>query len=967
MSRFFLLLFLIPVIVIGQNTIGLPDVLHYNKQSYTAGLQNWDIKQDKNGLIFIANNEGLLCFDGNYWSTYSLPNKTIVRSLEITDDGRIYVGGQDEMGYFTPSTSGKLQYTSLTPLIPAKDQTFGDVWDIISTQKDVFFRSPGKIFKLSQRTIETYYPSSEWGFLGKCNGTVIAQDYKSGLMTFRNQQWQPIESSNSIPSNVPVTGILEISPQESIVTTLKGEIFKMSGNTLKKIPCNALTNERIYTTSLINQNWIAIGTSNSGLFIIDYNGNVIQQFSKKDGLQNNNVLCVFSDRQKNLWLGLNNGIDMIAYNSAIKQINPLLQDGSGYAAIVYENKLFIGTSNGLFNVPIQNNASDLSFTKGEFSLIPSTKGQTWNLSEINNTLLLGHHEGAFAIKGNNITPLSNLEGFWNFTPLSNTYPSAKIIAGNYKGLIQFDFNNNKNFIQSAQIPNFNESCRFVAIDQQENIWVSHPYHGVYKIPKINNEYKDIEVYTQKNGLPSSLNNHVYKIKNQLLVATEKGIYNYDANKNLFTPSDYYQKLLGNKSIRYLKEDEAGNIWFIHEKQIGVVDYSEKNPKVIELPELTGKMLSGFEFIYSINNQNILLGGEKSFFHINYEKYKQNKPLMAIHIKTVKINDINDSLIYGGFSESTNGNNKSLPKKNINHNWKSISFSFSAPVYGYESNIEYSYQLEGYEETWSNWSKLTEKEFTNLPAGNYTFHVKARSNFGNESNIASYSFTILPPWYQTIWARLLYLASALLLLFYYYTRQKKKFILQQTKHQDEQQKLQYIFELEKNKSESELVALGKEKLEAEINFKNSELASSAMHLVKKGELLSKIKADLSKIIKEIENPHAIGELKKMIKSLGEDDNMDKEWESFSKHFDKVQSDFLIELKEKHTTITGNELKLSAYLRMNLSTKEIAQLMNISVRGVEISRYRLRKKLGIPTEISLFDYLAAIQRKDKPENG
>jgi DNA-binding CsgD family transcriptional regulator len=141
----------------------------------------------------------------------------------------------------------------------------------------------------------------------------------------------------------------------------------------------------------------------------------------------------------------------------------------------------------------------------------------------------------------------------------------------------------------------------------------------------------------------------------------------------------------------------------------------------------------------------------------------------------------------------------------------------------------------------------------------------------------------------------------------------------------------------------------------------------MHLVKKGELLSKIKADLSKIIKEIENPHAIGELKKMIKSLGEDDNMDKEWESFSKHFDKVQSDFLIELKEKHATITGNELKLSAYLRMNLSTKEIAQLMNISVRGVEISRYRLRKKLGIPTEISLFDYLAAIQRKDKPENG
>ena len=152
-----------------------------------------------------------------------------------------------------------------------------------------------------------------------------------------------------------------------------------------------------------------------------------------------------------------------------------------------------------------------------------------------------------------------------------------------------------------------------------------------------------------------------------------------------------------------------------------------------------------------------------------------------------------------------------------------------------------------------------------------------------------------------------------------------------------------------------------KLESDIDFKNSELASSAMHLVKKGELLSKIKSELTLIMRSYDNPQATGEIKKLLKSLGEDENIDKEWEAFSKHFDRVHNDFLTALKQKHPNITPTELKLSAYLNMNLSSKEIAQLMNISLRGVEISRYRLRKKLEIPTELSLFDYMVSVVNK------
>lgn len=961
-----LILFCLPLKLLSQNTIGLPDVINYSKQAYSAGLQNWDIRQDKNGIIYLANNEGLLSFDGRNWNLYALPNKTIVRSVEIGLDNKIYVGGQDELGYFSPAANGLLQYHSLTQFIPAKDKSFSDVWDIIAYKKDIFFRSPTKIFRFSNESVATFYPASEWGYLGICDGRLYAQDYETGLMTFENDAWNPLPVKSELPVDDAVTGILPMQKDSALITTLKHGLFVLSKTGITKLPSanNPLfENERIYASTAINSEWVALATSNSGVYIIDLKGNVIQRFSKTEGLQNNNVLSIFLDRQSNLWLGLDNSIDMIAYNSAIKQINPFLKDGSGYTSIIKDNRLFLGTTNGLYSVPLQP-MKDLSFSKGDFLPVNNTKGQVWGLAEINNQLLLGKHEGAFVVNNNTAQPISSAPGFWNFIPLSATFPTAQMVAGNYKGLVFFDYSGQQ-FTQPQQLPGFNESSRFIAIDKNDQIWVSQPYHGVYRISK-NNEGKYITyTYTIKNGLPSTLNNHVYKIKNEVLFATEKGIYVYDQAKDKFVPSPFYRKILGDQSIRYLKEDVSGNIWFIHEKKLGVIDMSGKEPFLIYLPELSNKLVSGFEFIYPVNENNIFIGGEKGFFHIDFEKYKKNIPGLAVHIGVVRIINKTDSLLFGGYFKEVNEQQiqeaKTIPE--VNHDWKTIRFEFASALFGYQSNLEYSFRLKNFDETWSEWTKRTEKEYTNLPAGKYSFEVKVRNNLGKESAITSYAFKVLPPWYRSLWANIFYLLLCCTGLYFLYRWQAAKFKQQEAKYEEEQKKIVYIHELELAKTESELVALRNEKLEVEVNFKNSELASSAMHLVKKGELFTKIKGELSHLMKGIENPKAIAELKKMIKTLSEDDNMDKEWENFAKHFDKVHSDFLAEQKEKYPTITPNELKLCAYLRMNLSTKEIAQLMNISVRGVEISRYRLRKKLQIPSETSLFDYLINGQKKDE----
>jgi len=964
MKRLLLLLIVLPSSLYAQNTIGLPDIVNYSKHAYGGGLQNWDIQQDKNGIVYVANNEGLLSYDGNTWNLYPLPNKTIVRSVEIDADGKIYVGGQDELGYFSPGIAGHLTYHSLTSLIPLKDKSFGDVWDIVSFNNNIFFRSTFKIFKYDGDGIVTYTAPKEWSYMGVCNGHLYAHDLKNGLTAFDGKEWMPLFLENKLSPTNPVTAIISLNSDSALITTLKSGLFYLSKTGISPLANanNALfENERVYAATKVNPRWIALATTTSGVHIIDAAGNIVQSFGKTEGLQNNNVLSIFMDNQSNLWLGLDNGIDLIAYNSSIKQINPSPLGGSGYAAIIYQKKLFTGTTNGLYSVPLQQ-MKDLSFSKGDFSFVKNSKGQVWGLASIDNVLLMGHHEGAFVIKDNNATSISSTPGFWNFVPLSDSVNATQFVSGYYKGLQFFNYTDGK-FHESGEVSDFDESSRFVAVDSEHNIWVSHPYHGIYKITKNSDNSFLIKKYTDKNGLPSVLNNNIYKLKNAVVAATDKGIYEYNVAKDIFEPSSYYQKLLSNQSIRYLKEDARGNIWFIHEKSLGVIDFSGSKPTIIYLPELNNKMLSGFEFIYPVDESNIFLGGEKGFFLINYKKYKEEVPKLQVQVRNVRITDKTDSLLFGGYFDNVNAKQIQDVNKipDIQNNWKTIHFEFSSSLFGYQSNLEYSYKLKGFDENWSDWKKRTEKEYTNLAAGNYTFQVQVRNNLGSESGIATYSFKILPPWYQTTFAYLIYFLLFILINYTIYRILKRKFILQKEKHEKEQKRLSYIHELEINKTENELVALRNEKLEADINFKNSELASSAMHLVKKGELLTKIKSELNQVMKSLENPSAAIELKKMIKSLSEDDNMDKEWDHFAKHFDKVHSDFVVGLKEKHTNISANELKLCAYLRMNLSTKEIAQLMNISVRGVEISRYRLRKKLQISTDTNLFDYLISIQPK------
>ena len=943
----------------GQNTIGIPQIINFNKNDFRAGTQTWDIDQDSKGRMYFANNEGLLTYDGTFWKLHPLPNKTIMRSIAIDKNGIIYAGGQGEMGYFVPNERGFLKYISLTPLLPAKERSFADIWEIEIIGESVFFRASERmIMELRNKAISFHPPISGWQFMKKMGTILYAQDQKNGLYIYKNNAWR-LAANNQLLSGSIVSGMIQTGKESSLILTYdrksltlrRDSLFNNSGF---ELPASDFNFSKV---TEINKGEFIAATTTDGCLIMKNDGKFVQKISRKEGLQNNNVISVFLDRDKNLWAGLNNGISFIAYNSAIKYITPNKEnEAAGFSAKIFNNKLFIGSSDGCYSAELSPQNKDLSFLRSNFSLVGNSSGQVWRLEEVNQHLLMGHNNGCFDIIGNQAKLISRDAG-WTFLPTSPVPPAQNILTGTYSGLKMLTFNNGQ-FSDKGNLEGLYESLRFLTADSEGNIWASHPYRGIYKISISADGKKYItRLFTEKDGLPSTLDNHVYKIKNRVIFGTNAGAYEFDAPTSRFIPSNFLQPIIGKNEVRYMNEDGQGNIWFCSGKKIGVIDFAEGNsiPKPFYISEITGQILSGFENIYAFDKSNIFIGSEKGVIHLNYEKYKANKLTLNMMLGNVRAIGKTDSTIFGGYfndGSATETTNKIIPSIALVSNFDAFHFEYSSPSFGVQKNIEYSYRLDGYEKNWSNWSNKTEKEYTNLSAGSYVFHVKAHDNLGNESDEVKYRFSIQSPWYKSIWAYIFYLIIIALGIRKYGAWQKKKLLRQKSIYEKKQRQMSVEHQLEMEQNEKEIIRLKNEKLEAEIMLKTKELVDTSMQLVERSDALSKVKEELQKLYKNTNENH---DIKKTIHLLNDIEKNSASWEKFAVHFDEINNNFLKNLKSHFPKLTNTDLKVCAYLQLNLASKEIAQLMNITVRGVEISRYRLRKKLGLTTDQSIAEFL------------
>lgn len=943
------------VIVFAQTTVGQPDILNFYHEQINSGSQTWAIAQDRYGTMYFANNSGLLTYNGKEWKLFYLPNKTIVRAVAISNNAKIFVGGQDALGYFLPDERGRLQYYSLLEKLPLQFRRFGDVWNISQDKNLVYFRTGTNIFAYDIQkdsfNINTAPNSSSWSFMEVCNGQLYAQNSHDGLINLTGGKKQIIEPD--IFRNTIVSAILSFGKDSLMIITAQKGVFIYANAVITKMPLDEqITNSQILTGIALGNNQFAVGSVSNGVYIINKKGKTIRNFSGDNGLQNNNVLSLYLDKNKGLWAALDEGISLIDYASPIQKISVFSKTPiPSYTSAIYHNSLYIGTSDGVYSTTLTTPPNDdITLSKATFSKIPNSHRQVWSLYNYKDKLLMGHHNGAYLIE-NKVSLIDDAnEGCWLFRAISG---SKNLIMGTYGG-VRLLSDERKGFkINKLLENNANEPFRFIEIDSAHHtVWASHPYRGIYKI-SMNKNYAAIlktELLTRKNGLPNDLNNFVFKANGHLVFTTENGVYVYDYSKGRFVVAKNFRPIFGNMMIKFLTTDSKKRIWFATEKEVGVVE----NGKIVYINELEGKLIAGFENIYPYNDKNIFFSAHKGLIHLNYERYRYSHfNINTILNKVVAIGKT-DSLLFDGFLAYPQ-KTKATAVFKLPAAFNSYHFEYSSDKYNQNRHVSYSYQLKGYDEGWSSWSTNTTKDYTNLPFGKYVFHVKAKDTFGNISNISSYSFEILPRWYQTKFASLIYFLAIVFSIYVALWFHRKRLQKQKQAFASKQKYLKYVHELEIEKNEAEIVRLKNEHLETEMMYKNKELASTTMHLFNRGRLLGKIKDELNNVLSKTTQKEESSDLNRLLRLINQEEKQENNWEQFSLHFDEVHNRFLQKLKMAYPDLTPGDLKLCAYLKMNLSSKEIAQLLYLSLKGVENGRYRLRKKFNLEANDSLTDFI------------
>jgi len=952
-SKFILIiLLLIPTISIGQvKSIGIPHIQNYPKSVYKAGNQNWDITQDLNGFMYFANNEGVLQFDGFHWELINM--NSLVRSVMVNSENKIFVGLPYDFGVLEKAKTGNFVFKSLLDLVPKESRSFSEIWKIHEINGNIVFQSYEKLFIYNGSKIEVFEPIQKFHFSFNVNGRLLIQEPGVGLFEVFNGFIDKVPWAEPL-KDFRILSILEIGENELLIGTESSDLYYYKQGKLSVWDTEvngAVKNNKLYSATTLLGNYFAFGTVLNGLFIADENGRIIQHINKISNLQNNTVLSLFSDREKNLWLGLDNGIGYVQVNSPVSYITAQGGLGTGYCCQVFDGNLYLGTNQGLFVKPFH----DFDQNNQEFELVENTKGQVWSLEIFDGQLLCGHNFGTFSIENKTATQISDVPGGWTYIPLKN-HPEF-LIGGHYNGLTILK-KGSRGWEFRNRVKGFSESSRFLFQDNDGYIWMSHGGKGIYRLT-INESLDSIvsvQLYGTAQGLPSNIQNILFKLGGKSYISTIDGVYEYDKTADTFKTADDINELFGSKDrIREVVSDNDGNIWFISENESGVLRKNEDltYTKITSpFESLNSHYVREFEFIYPRNNDQTFFGIDDGFAHYSSKFPKSFVQEFRSFITKVELNYI-DSVVYP--REDSDLLHK-LP-----YNKNAFRFHYTAPFYENLSDLRFSYFLENYSEEWSEWTVDIYKDFTNLPFGEYTFKIKALNNYGIESSVDEFQFIILPPWYQTSIAYGLYmlfiLSFLLFLIFFLRYRMELSKKREKQKHKKELHKKEEIIQHQAVVAEKEIMKLRNDKLRAEMIHRDKELANQTNSIIQKNKFLRKLNDEL-RLLQNSTDDASVRTKIALIKKRISKETENRQQKVFETYFDEVHEDFFERLKKKFPQLSPKDLRLCAYIRMNISTKEIATLLNISDRGVEITRYRLRKKMELSREINLSTFLSGI---------
>ncbi|WP_159453766.1 sensor histidine kinase [Ohtaekwangia koreensis] len=727
---------------------------NYPIEVYQGASQNWAVRQDKQGTIYIANTEGVLKYDGNRWDLLSLPDKEAIYAVDIDSAGKVYIASDYDLGYFQRKANERYEYHSLLSKLPDScKQNMAITWIRVIDNK-VFFRGENHVYVYNDGHFKILHTLSQ-GMIQNPNNLYIQKD--NGLHRYKNDGFETAPYFRKIKGMV-YKWVTDYGPDSFLVLDDKNQVWLVDEKHPEQWKVFSeqlnqnLKNLKIQSMACLDNGNIAIHIG-KGILFFSTEGKLHYSIYKDDLMLWG---YLFEDKQHNLWVNGDSKILQVISSSQLSYYD----SENGLEGFVLSlgrkgSDQYIGTDKGIL---YQEN-------RNTFTLLQGTEGGAWNFYNFQDKLYVMNESGVFELQGKKVTKILGHE--WVMSMCELRKHSDRIILGTYYNGIWL-LQQKGNEWSKKKIKGFEEETRYIQEDEEGNIWISHYNKGIWKLQL--NEQMDSVVsrtfYGKPNGLPSNLNNRIYRLNGEVVAATVDGIYRYNKNSDRFESQEKYNKALGKGFCIYsFTESPEGDIYFwgahAHKNETAGVlkKQSDGNFKLLLTP--FNKIATPFRDLRLDVDAPILVGnsGEvwignnwKVYSYNPNQKYFYNDPIQ-LSIQKVWTRD---SLIY------------QHPEKESTHTlpfaFNNFKFEFLCSFFEDTDKNLYQYKMDGFENKWSDWTLIKEAFFTNLPEGNYTFYVRAKNIYGVVSEPASFTFRIAPPWYRTALGYLLYIVSFFALLY-----------------------------------------------------------------------------------------------------------------------------------------------------------------------------------------------------------
>jgi serine phosphatase RsbU (regulator of sigma subunit) len=742
-----LILLMIAVQSYSQKS-GRTFIRNFPPEEFKAATQNWNVVQDKCGIMYFSNIEGMLEYDGVSWKLNKLPG---LHEILMGSNGQIYAALENDFGVFILDGSGIWQYHSLKSRIPGGDRDISTVWQIHSQGEKIIFRTNNEIFILENDLIKVIKPETYFSISASVGDIVYFRQPDKGLYCLRNDSLVLADSSEIFATERMSAAIPYGEKDLLIVTRTKG-IYIYSPTAEKKLQKPEKLNEidRFLTENpgyygiVLPDGDFAVGTITNGIIIFDREGRIKKLINKNSGLLDNAVYGLFTDKKGQLWAALDNGISLIQYNLPFcfyNEQNGL--NGNVLCLYYYQDHLYAGTSQYLF---VQNE-------QGNFEIVQGSTGQNFDLVESKGILLAAANPGIIRIKGNKAVMVPGTEDMSFLVFAAMTDHQDYLIVGSAEGLFLLKYYNSSWHLD-RKIKGFDMPVYVAAVDKDGIIWASS-FIDFYKL-RLSQDLDSItfsKIYTTTNGLPGNSAYPSKLLSGEVVFGTEKGIYKYLKDKDLFVPHPDFGMIQGN--VFPFIQMNNGDIWSeelrenrTYEK--GILKRRDGKYYLYKTPLYKLSDVSSADICIAPDS-TIFIGTTSGL--LRYDPHIM--PDSIHHFKTLlrKVNS-RDCLLFGG-NISITSESGNIKGPDLHYKLNDLVFNFAATSYEDAEKNLYSFHLSGQDTAWSEWVRDSKKEYTNLREGNYKFEVKSKNQYKEIGSTASYSFRMLPPWYRSWWAFTIY--------------------------------------------------------------------------------------------------------------------------------------------------------------------------------------------------------------------